>query len=164
MAEERDLYKVLQVDPGADAEVIGAAFRALARRLHPDRDAGGTSKGRMSELNRAYAVLRDAEKRMAYDAERARRPTVREPAPSGATGISPTNAGGAASDGHDREDGETRLDFGRYAGMTLRDIARKDSDYLDWLSRHSSGIRFRREIAEIVKESGAPTEEPPGAR
>ena len=154
MAEERDLYKVLQVDPRADAEVIGAAFRALARRLHPDKDAGGTSRGRMSELNRAYAVLRDAEKRRAYDVERAQRATAGAPAPSPEPREPATPQADAEPQAPASGDGSTRLDFGRYAGMTLREIARSDSDYLRWLSGHASGIRFRREIAAILRESG----------
>jgi uncharacterized protein (DUF3820 family) len=44
----------------------------------------------------------------------------------------------------------TRLTFGRYAGWTLRDIARQDPDYLRWLSRHSSGVQYRTEIYEIL--------------
>ncbi len=44
----------------------------------------------------------------------------------------------------------TRLTFGRYTGWTLRDLARQDPDYLRWLSRHSSGIRYRTEIYQIL--------------
>jgi uncharacterized protein (DUF3820 family) len=46
----------------------------------------------------------------------------------------------------------TRLTFGRYAGWTLRDLARQDPDYLRWLSRHSSGIRYRTEIYQILSK------------
>jgi hypothetical protein len=38
------------------------------------------------------------------------------------------------------------LDFGRYAGWSIGQLARFDPDYLRWLCRHSSGIRFRAEI------------------
>ena len=48
--------------------------------------------------------------------------------------------------------GDTQLDFGRYAGWSLRDIARQDEAYLRWLARHSSGIRFRGEIAKLLRE------------
>ena len=40
----------------------------------------------------------------------------------------------------------------RYAGMTLREIAGEDVDYLRWLTRHSSGIRFRGEIQRMLRE------------
>jgi hypothetical protein len=42
------------------------------------------------------------------------------------------------------------LDFGRYAGWSIRDLARHDPDYLRWLCRHSSGIRFREAIARVL--------------
>ena len=46
------------------------------------------------------------------------------------------------------------LNFGRYAGWSLRDLARRDPDYLLWLSRHSSGIRYRTEIYGILRTMG----------
>ena len=42
------------------------------------------------------------------------------------------------------------LDFGRYLGWSLAEIARHDPDYLRWLSRHSAGIRFRDEIERLL--------------
>jgi hypothetical protein len=48
-------------------------------------------------------------------------------------------------------DEPVRLPFGRYAGMTLREISAVDTDYLRWLGRHSSGLRYRREIERILK-------------
>jgi hypothetical protein len=53
--------------------------------------------------------------------------------------------------------GDLRLDFGRYAGWSLHDLARKDPAYLRWLARHSSGLRFRREIARAL---GEPLDDP----
>ncbi len=47
-------------------------------------------------------------------------------------------------------DPSSRLDFGRYAGWSLRDLARHDPDYLRWLSRHSSGLRYRSEISRLM--------------
>jgi hypothetical protein len=46
------------------------------------------------------------------------------------------------------------LTFGRYAGWGLRDLARQDPEYLLWLSRHSSGIRYRTEIYSILSSMG----------
>ena len=47
------------------------------------------------------------------------------------------------------------MSFGRYAGWTLRDLARQDPEYLRWLSRHSSGIAYRTEIYQILGRMGA---------
>jgi len=44
----------------------------------------------------------------------------------------------------------TQLQAGRYSGWTLRDLARHDPDYLRWLSRHASGLRYRTEIYQIL--------------
>ena len=45
------------------------------------------------------------------------------------------------------------LDFGEYAGWTIAEVAEHDPRYLAWLSRHSSGIRFRRAIEEALGSS-----------
>jgi uncharacterized protein (DUF3820 family) len=47
---------------------------------------------------------------------------------------------------------DRHLDFGRYAGQTLREIANVDVEYLRWLSRHSSGIRYRSAIIKLLNE------------
>jgi hypothetical protein len=44
----------------------------------------------------------------------------------------------------------TRLDFGHYAGRTLEELARVDPDYLRWLERHPSGVRYRKEIHRVL--------------
>ncbi len=46
----------------------------------------------------------------------------------------------------------SKLDFGRYAGWSLRDLSRHDPDYLRWLSRHSSGLRYRHEIQRLLPD------------
>lgn len=68
-----DLYAVLGVLPGAESIVITAAYRALAQRYHPDRWQGDKAEAnrRMAEINEAYRVLGDAERRAEYDASRA---------------------------------------------------------------------------------------------
>jgi curved DNA-binding protein CbpA len=70
MAEDLpDYYAILQVDPEAEPEVIEAAYRRLARKYHPDVNPAPDASQRMVELNAAYAVLGDPEKRAAYDRE-----------------------------------------------------------------------------------------------
>jgi uncharacterized protein (DUF3820 family) len=44
----------------------------------------------------------------------------------------------------------TRLDFGHHAGRTIVELASEDPDYLRWLARHPSGIRYRAEIARVM--------------
>ena len=53
-----DAHAVLGVPPGASSGEVAAAYRRLAKRWHPDH-AGERSAGRMAEINRAYAALRD---------------------------------------------------------------------------------------------------------
>jgi curved DNA-binding protein CbpA len=142
MDDRDDPYRVLQVDPRADAVVVTAAFRALARRYHPDGEA--PDSGRMASINRAYALLRDPEARRRHDAIRSS--TSRAAVPMGdrrgpSVVPSPTI---------DRSDPGTKLDFGRFAGWTITEVARHDPDYLRWLSRHSAGIRFRAAIARAL--------------
>lgn len=143
-AEPFDPYAVLQVVPSADQEVIHAAFKALALKYHPDHDATRRAAEKMAELNRAYALLRHAETRAAFD--RSRRTTIA--GISVAATARPTAAPPATASAG------SVLGFGRYAGWSLRDVARQDPDYLLWLSRHSSGIRYRTEIYSILRTMG----------
>lgn len=46
-------------------------------------------------------------------------------------------------------DGRT-LDFGHYAGRAIAELADEDPDYLRWLARHPSGVRFRAEIQRVL--------------
>lgn len=42
------------------------------------------------------------------------------------------------------------IDFGHHAGRTIEELARIDPDYLHWLARHPSGVRYRAEIARVL--------------
>jgi DnaJ-class molecular chaperone len=70
MTRHVDHYRVLQVTRDAEPEVIERAYRALARKHHPDRAAGDKQRAhsRMQEVNEAYRVLSDPERRRHYDA------------------------------------------------------------------------------------------------
>src|SRR5258706_8011640 len=70
-----DYYRVLQVDPSADPEVITAAYRKIATKIHPDHNRTPDATARFQQLEKAYSVLRDPAKREAYDRERASRAT-----------------------------------------------------------------------------------------
>lgn len=64
---DRDYYEVLGVGRSASNEEIKKAFRRLAREYHPDVNNSPDSEERFKEINEAYAVLSDTEKRAAYD-------------------------------------------------------------------------------------------------
>ena len=67
MAIKRDYYEVLGVPRDADDAEIKRAFRRLAQRHHPDVDKGDGAETRFKELNEAYRVLSDRQRRSAYD-------------------------------------------------------------------------------------------------
>ena len=67
-----DPYKVLQVDPEAEDEVIEAAYRRLARKYHPDVAADPDAQERMVRINQAWEMLRDPVRRAAVDRARTR--------------------------------------------------------------------------------------------
>ena len=65
---QRDYYEVLEVSRSCDAAELKAAFRRKAMKHHPDKNPGCTeSEGRFKELNEAYSILSDPNKRAAYD-------------------------------------------------------------------------------------------------
>ena len=138
----RDAYEVLQVRPDADKVVIQAAFRALAAIRHPDYDASAMATTRMAELNDAYAEVRTPDRRAVYD--RCRRAGAPRPAEQQPAAVVPPRPPGANGS-------HVVVDFGRYAGWSIKDLARQDPGYLVWLSRHSSGIRYRAEIAKVLE-------------
>ena len=64
-----DYYSILGVDKKASAEEIKKAFRKLAVKYHPDKTAGDkAAEDKFKQVNEAYDVLSDAEKRKKYDA------------------------------------------------------------------------------------------------
>jgi molecular chaperone DnaJ len=63
----RDYYEVLGISKGASESEIKSAFRRLARQYHPDVSKEEDAEEKFKEINEAYAVLSDQEKRAAYD-------------------------------------------------------------------------------------------------
>jgi len=123
------LYAVLGVEPDADTATIRRAYRALARRHHPDF---GGDVSAMATINEAWHVLGHAERRASYNRQ------LRTPVPR-----------------RDAPDGHTVMDWGKYEGWSLADIARVDDNYLLWLSRMPVGRPLQREIGELVAERSA---------
>jgi curved DNA-binding protein CbpA len=161
MERPRDPYAALQIAPDAEPEVVRAAYRALAQKYHPD--VAGGSEARMTTLNNAWAVLRDPAKRATLDRERLAAAARTEASGSQATEWSasrPPTPRPARS-------GATVLDFGRYAGWSLPDIARQDPEFLEWLVRTPIGRRFEPEVRSLL-EARAPVRPvmggPPGRR
>ena len=65
--EFRDYYKVLGVERGAAADAIKTAYRRLARKYHPDVSKEADAEARFKQVQEAYEVLKDPQKRAAYD-------------------------------------------------------------------------------------------------
>lgn len=169
---ESDPYKVLQVDPEAEDEVIQAAYRRLAQKYHPDRAPGADGAERMIAINAAWEVVGDPDRRAAFDARRASATSARHPEPRAedvssdwTTGRSTAGGGydaptmraadGLAAAG--RPPGNPSgsvLVFGRYAGWSLGEIARKDLEYIEWLDRMPIGRPYREEIDAILRAAG----------
>lgn len=177
-----DYYEVLQVHPRAESEVIRAAYRTLARKYHPDL---GGDPSRMIALNDAWDVLGDPVRRAEYDAVRARAAGVpaggaARPSEQGVQrrpATAPTGAETEASRAAPASDvphagpppgrpSGTVLDFGRYAGWSLGEIARHDLDYLEWLQRATFGRGLRAEIDALLasRRGSRPSGQPASGR
>ena len=204
MPPEIDAYKVLQVDPEAEDEVIQAAYRRLAQKYHPDRQPDAEGAAKMVAINAAWETVGDPGKRAAYDRERAASrahppaagapPTSRAgtgaasaaPSPPRSSAPSPppaqprppetvsgdwTSGRSGAGSGYDARTmrapeglgaagpppgnpSGTVLGFGRYAGWSLGEIARRDIEYLEWLDRMAVGRAYRDEIDVILRKTG----------
>jgi curved DNA-binding protein len=72
--EYKDYYEIMGVGRDASADEIKQAYRRLARKYHPDVSKEANAEARFKEVGEAYEVLRDPEKRAAYDALGARKP------------------------------------------------------------------------------------------
>jgi len=144
-----ELYRVLQVDPTADPDVVQAAYRVLARKLHPD--LVGDEEG-MKVLNAAWEVLRDPQRRARYDrdrggATRAEGRATAAPDPSSSRTFVPDHAGPPPGNPYGPVVG-----FGRYEGWSLGEIARLDKEFLEWLRTVPAGRGLKDEIDAVLRQ------------
>jgi curved DNA-binding protein CbpA len=157
-------YQVLMLDQGVDADMLATVYRRLIQRHQLALTGGASSSEHIQRIEQAYAVLRDPFRRARYDAELARGgdpdastgPTVRATVPVMAQQAPVAVAQRPPSPGAARTPGKAPvsvsvLDFGRYAGWSLRQLAAHDPDYLEWLLRAPGGRQYHAEITAILQ-------------
>ena len=144
----RNAYEVLQVRSDAHSIVIKAAYRALAGLHHPDTNSTPGAERLMAELNAAYEAVRTPDRRELYDRMLKAAASAGTPAPR--------QAGRTHRQKQSEQSAAQIVDFGRYAGWSIPDLAQHDPDYLRWLSRHSSGLRFRQQIDAAMRKGETP--------
>ncbi len=94
----KDYYKILGVDRKADDKAIKSAYRRLARKHHPDVAKGKDAPDRFKEINEAYEVLSDSEKRRRYDSLGSDWQRYAQQAPGGPGGGDRVEYGGDVGD------------------------------------------------------------------
>ncbi len=67
MSDKRDYYEILGVSKNATTDELKKAYRKLALQYHPDKGGGKENEAKFKEINEAYSVLSDPQKRKAYD-------------------------------------------------------------------------------------------------
>jgi curved DNA-binding protein CbpA len=173
-------YEALMLHPTATIDVINAAYRALAKRYHPDL-AGPDASSTMARINEAYAVLSDQQKRARYDEDlgqttrsmprqsqsQSQTPTPTRTTMPGATSMkydaghwtvravdepapAPAPYGDAGPPPAFPTARGSILSFGRYRGWSLTQVAAHDRDYLEWLRRTMAGRTYAAELAQVL--------------
>ena len=167
-----DPYRVLGVDSRATHQAIREAYRALARRFHPDIAPGREAQSRMVQINAAWELIGDEQRRAEWDrangltmaAQRAQATKADDPAhappragryaPGGQRWAADMPPGtGAAGPPPGRPSGSV-LGFGRHLGWSLGEIARVDPGYLLWLESKPEGRPYGDEIDGILRRLG----------
>ncbi len=173
---ERTLYEVLMLHPTATIEVINAVYRALAKQHHPDH-AGPEASETMAQINEAFAILSNPEKRARYDEiigvsktgevvghERQSMPGATNLKYEGGTwSIRPRAEPTPASASYGEAGPPPRypaakgsvLSFGRYRGWSISQVAAYDRNYVEWLSRTMAGRTYNAELKQVLSQTAA---------
>ena len=154
----RTYYQSSMVDPEADPDIISVVHRRLAQRFHPDVDPArkrapacsrSTRPGTRSRTPRSASGTTPSSPSAATAAETDRfvKRAAPVPEPDPITGRPPWGEAGPPPAGPRKG---PVLDFGRYRGWTLDQIARQDRDFLEWLQRHPAGRLYRVELEQLL--------------
>ena len=154
------LYQLMMVDPGVDDDVLTVVYRRLVQRANLAYEDDGQRRERLSAIEQAYAVLHDPDRRRRYDLRVAGIPAQdAQPVPAAPATVVPVEPSREAvpvkptapSVTVVSSSGAARvLDFGRYAGWSLRQIALDDPDYLEWLRRSPGGRHLHSDISVVL--------------
>lgn len=161
-----DPYAILGIPRSADEHAVHTAYRAQARRYHPDIAPGPDAQHRMADLNAAHAVLRDPVRRASWDEahrldqqashglSRPHVTTIRVDPARTATCVwrRGPDGEGAAGPPPGRPAGSVLM-FGRHLCWSIGEIARVDLGYLQWLLTRPEGRPFRAEIEAVLQPS-----------
>lgn len=162
-------YKVLGVAPDVDQLAIQVAYRTLAKQFHPDRNGSAIGRRLMLVVNSAYDAVKTPERRAAYDAALRRQrqdgrpmpieeqrpqpePAPYRPAPPPTPqpieidDLGPLHRRAQSAQAARKPQSGTVLEFGRYAGHTIDQVARVDRDWLEWFIRTPLGRPHLREV------------------
>ena len=115
MADKRDYYEVLGISKGASEDEIKRAYRKLAKQYHPDINKAPDAEAKFKEINEAYEVLSDSQKRATYDQ-------------FGFAGMDGANFGGSG--------------FGGFGGMNMDDLGDIFSSFMGGMGGGFSGFNF----------------------
>jgi curved DNA-binding protein CbpA len=175
LPSDLDPYAVLEVHPAVEHHELKAAYRALARRYHPDVAPTAGARARMVAINRAWELVSDPARRADLDhaksvARGAAQATARvsnadvatasspvaSPLPGFKAGQQPAKGWAAGANGPPPGNPSgSVVDFGIYLGWSLGEILRHDPIYVDWLSDRPEGRPYRDEIERLRGRSDA---------
>lgn len=144
MAEKRDYYEVLGLKKDASVEEIKKAFRKKAMQYHPDKNPGDKkSEEKFKEVNEAYGILSDADKKDKYDR-------------FGFAGVDPNAAFHEGQGGPGNQGGYQYQTYGNFNGVDFDDFKSfSGSDFEDLLGNLFGGGGFGRAQRNAGPRKGA---------